>query len=79
VIWTAGGIDKLEVYRKLGVSEVWFYERGNLRFFVLRGEQYEAVACSELLPTVEPELFIRCMAEPTQSDAVRVLRRALRA
>jgi Uma2 family endonuclease len=79
VIWTTGGIDKLEVYRKLGVSEVWFYERGNLRFFVLRGEQYEPVARSELLPSVEPELFIRCMAEPTQSDAVRALRRAMRA
>lgn len=79
VIWTTGGINKLEVYRKLGVSEVWFYERGNLRFFVLRGEQYEPVARSELLPGVDPELFIRCMAEPTQSDAVGALRRAVRA
>jgi hypothetical protein len=26
VIWTSGGIDKLEVYRKLGVREVWYYE-----------------------------------------------------
>ena len=32
VVWTSGGINKLEVYRKLGVREVWFYERGKLRF-----------------------------------------------
>ena len=78
VIWTAGGINKLEVYRKLAVGEVWFYERGTLRFFVLRAEQYELVTRSEALPGVEPELFIRCMAEPTQAQAVRALRRSLR-
>jgi Uma2 family endonuclease len=79
VIWTAGGINKLEVYRKLGVREVWFYERGTLRFFALRGDQYESVTRSEFLPGVDPELFIRCMAEPSQAAAVRSLRRALRA
>jgi Uma2 family endonuclease len=40
VVWTSGDIDKLEVYRKLGVREVWFYQRGTLRFFTLRGAQY---------------------------------------
>jgi Uma2 family endonuclease len=79
VIWTSGGIDKLEVYRKLGVREVWFYERGTLRFFMLRGDNYEAAPRSELLPGVDPELFVRCMAEPKQADAVRALRAALRA
>jgi Uma2 family endonuclease len=78
VIWTKGGINKLEVYRKLGVREVWFYERGNLRFFSLRGEQYEPLTRSELLPGVDPELFMRCMVEPTQGAAVRAMRRALR-
>ena len=78
MIWTAGGINKLEVYRKLAVREVWFYERGTLRFFALRAEQYEPVTRSEILPGVEPELFIRCMAEPTQAEAVRTLRRSLR-
>ncbi len=78
VVWTSGGIDKLEIYRRLGVREVWFYERGTLRFFALRGDRYEALLGSELLPGVDPELFIRCMAEPTQAAAVRALRAALR-
>jgi len=76
VVWTSGGIDKLEVYRKLGVREVWFYERGTLRFFTLRESAYSEIARSELLPEADPALFVRCMAEPSQSDAIIALRAA---
>lgn len=79
VIWTSGGLDKLEVYRKLGVREVWIYERQTLRFFELRGDEFEASPRSELLPDADPELFTRCMQEPTQSAAVQAMRLALRA
>lgn len=78
VVWTSGGIDKLEVYRKLGVREVWFYERGTLRFFVLRDETYAQSERSEVLPSFDPVLLVRAMAEATQSAAVRVLRASLR-
>ena len=78
VIWTSGGIDKLEVYRKLGVREVWFYERGTLRFFTLREERYAALERSELLPDADPELFVRCMAAASQSEAIQMLCDALR-
>lgn len=78
VIWTSGGLDKLEVYRKLGVGEVWIYERETLRFFLLRGEQYEPSPRSAFLPEVDPELFVRCMREATQPAALSALRDALR-
>jgi Uma2 family endonuclease len=78
VIWTSGGIDKLEVYRKLGVREVWFYERGTLRFFTLREERYAGIERSELLPGADPELFVRRMAAPSQSEAIQLLCGALR-
>jgi len=78
VIWTSGGIDKLEVYRKLGVREVWFYEKGTLTFFALREETYELIPTSEILPTVETPLILACMQEPTQLDALRKLRAGLR-
>src|SRR5690606_30466192 len=38
VIWTSGGLDKLQVYRKLGIREVWLYEHGSLRFYSLQFE-----------------------------------------
>jgi Uma2 family endonuclease len=80
VVWTRGGIDKLEVYRKLGVREVWFYERGTLRFFALRREAddvYREIPRSELLPELPVDLLLACMQEPDQTSAVRALRAAL--
>ena len=82
VIWTAGGIDKLEVYRKLGVREVWFYERGSLRFFALRRAEeraaYVEIALSEIIPHVPRDLLLACMREPDQPAALRALRAGLR-
>jgi Uma2 family endonuclease len=84
VIWTSGGIDKLEVYPKLGVREVWYYERGTLRFFALRGERgsegYAEIPRSEFLPQLPLKLLLAGMQDATQSQtaAVRALRHALR-
>ncbi len=81
VVWTSGGINKLEVYRKLGVREVWFYNRGKLRFFALRraagDDVYREIACSELLPDLRIDVLLACMKEPDQTSAVRALRTAL--
>jgi Uma2 family endonuclease len=82
VVWTSGGINKLEVYRKLGVREVWFYERGKLRFFALRREAddvYREIPRSELLSEIPIDILLACMQEPDQSSAVRALRAALAA
>ena len=82
VVWTSGGIDKLEVYRQLGVREVWFYERGSLRFFALRGrkgrERYAEIPLSELVPRLPRELLLACMSEPSQTAALHALRTGLR-
>lgn len=81
VVWTSGGINKLEVYRKLGVREVWFYERGKLRFFALRREAhdevYREIPRSELVPELPIDTLLACMKEPDQTSAVRALRAAL--
>jgi Uma2 family endonuclease len=82
VVWTSGGIDKLEVYRKLGVREVWFYERGTLRLFALRREVddvYRAISRSELLPELPTNVLPQCMQKPDQTSAVRALRASLAA
>jgi Uma2 family endonuclease len=79
VIWTHGGIDKLEVYRKLGVGEVWIWAGGELSFYILRGERYARSARSNVLPAFDPELVARCMAADSQTAAVKKLREAMRA
>lgn len=78
VIWTSGGIDKLEVYRGLGVPEVWFWKDGTLCIYVLEGEAYTLTARSRLLPNLDPGLIVCYMAYPSQTQAVRSLRAALR-
>ncbi|HYN77796.1 MAG TPA: Uma2 family endonuclease [Lamprocystis sp. (in: g-proteobacteria)] len=79
VIWTSGGIDKLEVYRGLGVPEVWFWQGGALRNLVLAGDAaYHQALRSRLLPGLDPDLIVRFMSYPSQAQAVRGLREALR-
>jgi Uma2 family endonuclease len=77
VVWTAGGIDKLEVWRKLGAREVWIWESGELTFHALRGDRYVRAANSVLLPSLDPALVVRCMGEPSQTAAVRRLRQEM--
>jgi Uma2 family endonuclease len=78
VVHTRGGISKLEVYRKLGLREVWFFRKGRLAFHALRGSRYEKLERSELLPSLDPALIERCMTEPTQVAAIRLLLDSLR-
>jgi Uma2 family endonuclease len=78
VVWTHGGIDKLEVWRKLGAREVWFWMDGALSFFHLEGHRYARVRKSRLLPKLDPALIARCMGEPSQTAAVKALRLAMK-
>ena len=79
VVWTAGGIDKLEAYRKLGVREVWYWEKGRIQVYVLRRAAFEAVAASEALPGIDLEQLTSFLDRPTASQAIRDYRAALRA
>lgn len=78
VIWTSGGLDKLKIYRKLGVAEVWIWRRGTLTPHVLRGESYETAARSEVLPGIDLGQLIRFLDQPTTSAAIRAYRDSLR-
>jgi Uma2 family endonuclease len=78
VIWTGGGLDKLEIYRRLGVRELWVWQRGEIAVFVLRGDRYERIARSEFLPQIDLDLVRSLLDAPSQSAAVRELRERLR-
>jgi Uma2 family endonuclease len=79
VIWTSGGLNKLEIYRLLGVREVWIWKRGQISLYALRGDRYELIEKSEYLPQIDLTLVGRLLNESSsQSAAVRELRSALR-
>lgn len=77
VVWTSGGLDKLEVYRKLGVQEVWTWRKGRILVHALRGDRYEGLARSELLPGLDLEQLTSFLDRPTTFDAIRDYRAAL--
>ncbi|MBV8755660.1 MAG: Uma2 family endonuclease [Deltaproteobacteria bacterium] len=78
VTWTSGGIDKLEIYRRLGVREVWFWEGGEILVFLLEGDRYERRAKSTFVPDLDLSLVARLVEQPTINDAVRELRAAMK-
>jgi Uma2 family endonuclease len=50
VMWKSGSINKLDVYKALGIAEVWIWRNHALTAFVLRDNAYESRAVSQLLP-----------------------------
>jgi Uma2 family endonuclease len=70
VVWTSGGIDKLEAYRRLGVTEAWFWKDGTLDVHVLREGHYESSRHSVLFPALDLELLCSFLDRPTATEAV---------
>jgi len=79
VIVTNPLLDKLEVYRGLGVREVWVYRNGRFEVHALHGERYERIATSEIFPEVDLAAIARYVAMPDQHAALRAFRDELRA
>jgi Uma2 family endonuclease len=78
VIWTSGGLDKLEVYRGLGVREVWVWKDEKLGADLLRGGHYVRAARSRLLPGIDLVRVARFASRVDQPVAVREFRAELR-
>ncbi|MEM9003378.1 MAG: Uma2 family endonuclease [Cyanobacteria bacterium P01_F01_bin.86] len=50
---TSGGVDVLEIYQRVGVQEVWFWEDGVIAIYALRPNGYTLIHKSELLPELD--------------------------
>lgn len=77
VIVTSGGVSKLEIYRRIGVPEVWFWRKGQLYLYHLRSDGYEAISQSELLPELEIPLLVCHANMEDQYDAVQAFTKAI--
>ena len=78
VEWTRGAVDKLDVYRKLGVQEVWIWRKGQIEMFHLRGEQYSPVDSSQVLSGLDHHQLVRFIDLRPMTRAVTEYRDALR-
>ena len=74
VVWTSGGLDKLDIYRPLGVREVWVWQRGKIVPHVLGRSGYKPAARSAALPGIDLAELAACIDEPSTSAAVKRFR-----
>lgn len=78
VIVTHGSLDKLEVYRGLGIREVWLFEEGAFRVLALQDDAYAPVDGSEVLPEVDLTRIAHYAVMEDQHAALRAYRAELR-
>lgn len=77
VVWTSGGLSKLDIYRRLGVPEVWTWKKGPISVHCLDGEQYVEKAASAVLPDIDLSVIARLAEVRPMSRAVREFRSIL--
>ena len=79
VVWTSGGLNKLEIYRRLKVGEVWRWKDSQLQIFVLRDEEYQEVEQCTVFPELDVHRLCSFLSRPTAMQAVKAFRETLRA
>lgn len=82
VVFTSGGLNKLESYKRLKIPEVWFWDDGVLEVFHLRGEgkdlEYEKLDRSEEVPGINLELLLSCINMANHVDALKTFQQAVK-
>lgn len=69
VIISSGDLTKLVKYKRLRITEVWFWENNQLSVYRLRGDDYEQISRSEFLPELDLDLLVRCVLMPSIIEA----------
>lgn len=81
VVFTSGGVDKLEIYRRFGIPEMWFWVNGKIWVYHLIDRAYEERSHSLALPDIdlgELERIVAASDEDTdQSKVMRAYRDSL--
>jgi len=81
VVFTSGGINKLEAYKRLKIPEVWFWEDGVLEVYHLRQKgnalDYEKISSSEEVKGIDLDLLLRCIDMVNHVDAIKTFQQAL--
>lgn len=78
VVWTSGGIDKLEIYREFGVAEVWMWQKKQLFIFGLIDGDYRELKSSQLFPDLNLALLVQHIDPDHQTASARAYWNALR-
>ena len=79
IVVTSGGINDLLIYQGLGVPEVWFWQNHQFSLYYLRGNKYEQINQSQLLPDLDLKLLaILVMSGEKPKDLISKFRESIR-
>lgn len=78
VKWTAGGLEKLAIYERLRIPEVWLWDKGQLTPYLLKRSGYGAAKASALLPALDFALLSKFSMREDQLLAAKQFVAALR-
>jgi Uma2 family endonuclease len=70
--------DLVIAYKRLQIPEVWFWMNDELLFYSLGNEGYEAVSKSQLLPSLDVDLLMRCINIENHAQALREFRAGIK-
>ena len=89
---SSGGIDKLEAYKRLKISEVWFWEDRVLDIYHLRAgeaslaengdsqpQYYEKITASEEVKGIDLALLLRCILIANHVEALKTFQSGIAA
>ncbi|MBP0028613.1 Uma2 family endonuclease [Roseofilum sp. Guam] len=79
VVITSGGIDKLEIYKGLGIGEVWFWQDDcfTLYQWVDAIAEYQEIERSQLLPNLDFDLLCQFIDPEQEPQMIRAYHQAL--
>lgn len=77
VVVTSGSVDKLEVYRRLQVQEVWFVKTDYFEVHHLRETGYEQIERSEILSDLDLDLLAQYAVADDPLDAALAFRQKI--
>ncbi len=79
VVLSSGYLDKLEVYRGLGVREIWAFKDGKIGVLELVGDEYVPRDASAVLPAIDLDALVRFVESgKSQTQQVKAYRATLR-
>lgn len=78
VIYTSGGVDTLEIYKRLGVREVWLWQNNKFTIYCLQDNDYGQRSQSQLLPNLDLALLAQYVTISDPLEAITLWRKQVR-
>ena len=63
----------MEVYRRLAVEEVWFWQNNQLQVYCLQDDSYQPQSASKLLPDLDLTLLAQHIVIKDPLDAISAM------